>query len=225
MALHLNQQEIGYPYWFYVWKNYSELRGMLHFWVDSETKHFGYCNCLGHAPHVEKRTFCSSHWYLEDKKGWGGLQLHDYDELSMNYCNCMILYEQFVDHSDNEPWKTMFSPSLHAFFGIHITSTKAGDRVTHEMDCTLQWYAVVCPNGPVLQSNLCTSASGNDPKWNWKNREEILDPAFTSQPRMKFWDLDCPKLLCNVKATPFIISITHDMGLWLPPRTFGPVLR
>ena len=116
MALHLNQQEIGYPYWFYVWKNYSELRGMLHFWVDSETKHFGYCTCLGHAPHVEKKTFCSSHWYLEDKKGWGGLQLHDYDELSMNYCNCMILYEQFVDHSDNEPWKTMFSPSLHAFF-------------------------------------------------------------------------------------------------------------
>ena len=67
------------------------------------------------APCREK-TFCSSHWYLEDKKGWGGLQLHDYDELSMNYCNCMILYEQFVDHSDNEPWKTMFSPSLHAFF-------------------------------------------------------------------------------------------------------------
>lgn len=98
------------------WKNYSKLRGMLHFWVDSESKHFGYCNCLGHAPHAEKNTFCSSHWYLEDKKGWGGLQLHDYDELSMNYCNCMILYEQFVDHSDHEPF-TMFSRLLHAFLG------------------------------------------------------------------------------------------------------------
>ena len=72
-------------------------------------------------------------------------------------------------------------------------------------------FAVVCPNSPVLQAeNLCTSASGNDPKWNWKNREEILDPAFTSQPRMKFWDLDRPNLLCNVKATPFIISISPE---------------
>ena len=160
------------------WKNYSKLRGMLHFWVDSESKHFGYCNCLGHAPHAEKNTFCSSHWYLEDKKGWGGLQLHDYDELSMNYrwttaivWSCMNNLSIILIMS---PLRCL-AVCYMLFWGIHISGTKAGDRVTHEMDCTLQWYAVVCPNSPVLQAeNLCTSASGNDPKWNWKTGKKSL---------------------------------------------------
>lgn len=72
-------------------------------------------------------------------------KLHDYDELSMNYCNCMILYEQFVDHSDNLIMSPLRCLAVRYMLrGIHITGTKAGDRVTHEMDCTLQWYAVVC---------------------------------------------------------------------------------
>lgn len=179
------------------WKNYSKLRGMLHFWVDSESKHFGYCNCLGHAPHAEKNTFCSSHWYLEDKKGWGGLQLHDYDELSMNYrwttaivWSCMNNLSIILIMS---PLRCL-AVCYMLFWGIHISGTKAGDRVTHEMDCTLQWYAVVCcclPKQPSLagreslhlskwkRSKMKLEKQGRNPwpSFHIPARNEILGPG------------------------------------------------